>query len=139
MQYSVPQFIEREAQIIGSLHFKQIIFLAGAAGIGFLLWSILPRPIALLVVPLIVVGGLALAFLKPGGRPLADVLTYALSYLFSSRRYLWKKEEIKTDFPIVFDEVNSKKKALSLENPDLLEFAPRGRLDKLKSFIETKR
>jgi hypothetical protein len=139
MQYSVPQFIEREAKIVGSLHFKQILFLAGAAGIGFLLWSVLPRPVAILIVPVIVVGGLALAFLKPGGRPLADVLTYAFSYLFSSRRYLWKKEEIKTDFPIVFSESSHQKDMSSSENPDLLEFAPRGRLDKLKSSIETKR
>ena len=139
MQYSVPQFIEREAKIVGSLHFKQILFLAGAAGIAFLLWSILPRPIAWLIVPIIVVAGLALAFLKPGGRALADVLTYAFSYLFSSRRYLWHKEEIRTDFPVILDSPKLGKMSISQENNDLLTLAPRGRLEKLKSSIETKK
>jgi len=140
MQYPVPQFIEREARIVGSLHFKQIVFLAVAAGLSFLLWSILPRPIAIIIVPLIVLAGLALAFLKPDGRPLSDVLGYAFSYLFSARRYLWHKEEIETDFPIITSgPMPQKNNQKPTKSNDLISIAPRGRLDKLKSKIETKK
>jgi hypothetical protein len=139
MQYPVPQFIEREARIIGSLHFKQILFLAGAAGAAFMLWSILPRAIAFIIIPLVVLAGMALAFLKPDGRPLADTLTYAFGYLFSSRRYLWHKEEIKTDFPIITSSPQVKTVEKESDTKDFLAIAPRGRLDKLKNKIETKR
>lgn len=139
MQYPVPQFIEREARIVGSLHFKQIIFLAVSAGLSFLLWSILPRPIAIIVVPLVVLAGLALAFFKPNGRPLSDVLGYVFSYLFSARRYLWHKEEIETDFPIITSDPIPQKTNQRSKSDDLISIAPRGRLDKLKSKIETKK
>ncbi len=139
MQYPLPQFIEREARIIGSLHFKQILFLAGTAGAAWLLWSILPSFLAWIIVPLIILAGASLAFLKPDGRPLADVLSYAFSYLFSPRRYLWEKEKIQTDFPIITSNSKQGKDTLpSQEDPDLIELAPRSRLEKLKSRIETK-
>jgi len=63
MQFQVPQFIEVEDKIFGPLTFKQFVYMAGGAGLAYLLWRVLPF---LLAAPLIMgaIGlGAALAFL----------------------------------------------------------------------------
>ena len=47
MHFQTPQFIEIEDKIFGPLTLKQFIYLAGAAGLSFTAYSLLPVPLAL--------------------------------------------------------------------------------------------
>ena len=93
MEYQVPQFIEVEDKIVGSLTLKQFIYLAGGAGLcivtffylPFFLWIFVAAPVAGLT--------LALAFYKMNGKPFVEILEAAFSYYIGSKLFLWRKEE----------------------------------------------
>ena len=42
MQFQVPQFIEVEDKIFGPLTFKQFVYVAGGAGLAYLVWRVSP-------------------------------------------------------------------------------------------------
>jgi len=97
MQFQVPQFIEVEDKIFGPFTFKQFIYVAGAAGLAYILWRFLPLFVA---VPLIlgVLGlGAALAFLEYNGRPFILALEHGFYYLIHPKLYLWSTERRKKD------------------------------------------
>ncbi len=92
MQFQVPQFIEVEDKIFGPLTVRQFIYLAGAAGISFILYVLLPLFLALLLALPVILLALALAFYKVNNRPFVDVIEAAFRYTLSSRLYLWRKD-----------------------------------------------
>jgi hypothetical protein len=95
MQFQVPQFIEVEDKIFGPLTFKQFVFIAGGAGMGYVLWRLLPIYLA---GPLILgVGGLAaaLAFFQFNGRPFILGLENGFYFYIRSKLYLWNNEKKK--------------------------------------------
>ena len=89
MQFQVPQFIEVEDRIFGPLTFKQFVFVAGGAGVAYLLWRVLPLILALPFIGLI--GGLAaaLSFMQYNGRPFIVALENAFFFLIHPKLYLW--------------------------------------------------
>lgn len=92
MQFQVPQFIEMEDKIFGPLTFKQFVYIAGGAGLSYLLWRILPFYLA---VPLIIAAGgfgAALAFMQYNGRPFILAMEHGFYYLMRSKLYLWNNE-----------------------------------------------
>ncbi len=96
MRYQVPQFIEIEDKIFGPLTLKQFIYLAGGAGVSYLIYaatsSFLPLfVIAILVVPVIAFA-VALAFYKLNNKPFIEVVESALKYYTGGKLYIWKKE-----------------------------------------------
>lgn len=95
MQFQVPQFIEVEDKIVGPLTFKQFIFIAGGAGMAYVLWRVLPLIVA---APLIIgVGSFAaaLAFFQVNGRPFILALETGFYYLIHPKLYLWNNERPK--------------------------------------------
>lgn len=92
MRYQVPQFIEIEDKIFGPFTFKQFAYMAGGAGIAFLAYRFLPLYVAVFIMIPALALGAALAFYKMNGRPFLDVLESAFNYAFSSKLYIWKKE-----------------------------------------------
>lgn len=95
MRFEVPQFIDVEDKIFGPFTFKQFLYLAGGAGIVYVLWKLLP---ALIAIPIILpVAGLALAltFYKVNGRPFAQIIESWMKYIAQDKLYLWKKKERK--------------------------------------------
>jgi len=92
MRFQVPQFIEVEDKIIGPLTLKQFIYLAGGAGISFILWQALPLPLAVLFIAPIAGLSLALAFYKVNERPFIRVLESGFRYVASNKLYLWRKK-----------------------------------------------
>ncbi len=95
MRFQVPQFIEVEDKIFGPLTFRQFIYLAGGAGLSFILWTLLPTLIA---IPAILAGGglaAAFAFYKYNGRPFVFFVQSWLSYTLGNKLYLWRKESKK--------------------------------------------
>lgn len=95
MRFSVPQFIEIEDKIFGPFTFKQFIYLAGGAGMCFLIYSFISPLSSFLAILLILpVGGfaLALAFYKVNEKPFIGVVESAFHYFSRDKLYIWKKE-----------------------------------------------
>lgn len=93
MKFQVPQFIEVEDKIFGSLTFKQFIYVAGGIGICVLLFTFLPNFLAfLLSAPVAAFSG-ALAFYKYNDKPFINLVEAFLNYSFTNKLYVWKKED----------------------------------------------
>ncbi|MDB5204551.1 MAG: seg [Candidatus Taylorbacteria bacterium] len=93
MQYQVPQFIEIEDKIFGPLTFKQFVYVAGGAGMCFIIYRFLPMPFSLLIV--VPLGGFAgaLAFYKVNNRPFIDAVESAVRFYLGGKLYLWQKRD----------------------------------------------
>lgn len=91
MEFTVPQFIEKEAKIIGPLTFKQFIFVGVAGGICLLLFFFVPFFLFVIIAILLMGGGAALAFLRVERIPLPAFLKNLLIFFFKPKIYLWKK------------------------------------------------
>lgn len=66
----------------------------GGAGLSFILWRILPLLIAIPLIVVVLIFSAALAFYRVNDKPFVFFLQNAISYLFSSKLYLWKKKEV---------------------------------------------
>ncbi len=91
MQYSVPQFIEIEDRVIGSLTVKQFLYLV-AGGIFLLLaWQL--ADIELFVLLAIVTGAVVVpfAFIKVNGRPFQAYFSSFLKFFTRPKRIYWVK------------------------------------------------
>ncbi|MEK7194098.1 MAG: PrgI family protein [Patescibacteria group bacterium] len=91
MRFQVPQYIEVEDKIFGPLTFKQFVYIGGALGISAVLFSLLPKIIAIpLSIPVIMLGA-ALAFFKVNDRPFALLVEDFIKFHIGSKLYIWKK------------------------------------------------
>ncbi|HEY4493516.1 MAG TPA: PrgI family protein [Candidatus Paceibacterota bacterium] len=90
MVYKVPQFIEVEDKIFGPLTFKQFLYLAGGAGACFILWTFLPKFIAILLILPVGAFALALSFYRVNNRPFVVLVESFLRWQLSGRLYLWQ-------------------------------------------------
>ena len=97
MQFKVPQFLDIEDKIFGPFTFRQFVYLAGGAGMCFVLYRLLGFFWGL--VPILLLGGfaLALAFYRPNDKPFILMVEAATKYLLQSKLYIWKKEERKIE------------------------------------------
>jgi len=91
MEFTVPQFIEKEAKIVGPLTFKQFAFFGVAVLICVALYFLIPKIIFIILSPVLVGGAFALAFYKKEGVPLPTLIIGWFLFLFKPRIYLWKK------------------------------------------------
>ncbi|MFA4998635.1 MAG: PrgI family protein [Candidatus Paceibacterota bacterium] len=133
MRFTVPQFIDYKAKIIGPLTIRQALYIGGAIGTCAVLKFMLPS--YLFIMSCIVLGAIsfALAFLKINGRDLPTVLGNFLTFSISPKMYIWRKAES----PImVFKKVEKKKEAS--EEESTLRVASKSRLKNLQTQIETK-
>ena len=92
MQFSIPQFIEREAKIVGPLTFKQFGFFGLAVLISVALFFLLPKFVFFIISPVLLAVAGALAFYKKEGVPLPDLIIGFFSFIFKPKIYLWKKK-----------------------------------------------
>lgn len=98
MQYQLPQFIEVEDKIIGPFTFRQFIYLAGGAGLSYIVFALVQNYLGLpffisAIFPLpIIILALALAFYKVNNRPFIVVLEAAVRFYLGNKLYIWKKE-----------------------------------------------
>lgn len=91
MRYQIPQFIEVENKIIGPFTIKQFLYLAGGAGMSFIVYTFLPIYLSIFVIPAIVLLSLALTFYKVNNKNFVDFLESVFSYYTKERLYIWKK------------------------------------------------
>lgn len=132
-QFTVPQFIEHEAKIVGPLTFKQFIYIGAAAAVCFVFYFTTPFFVFILAAIVIMLGGAALAFLKSGGRSLPVVLKNFFSFSAAPKMYLWKQ---KTGLPPKIMKAAPVLK--EAEKSSVPTVAGKSRLNVLSTQIETK-
>src|SRR3989344_115748 len=103
-QFQVPQYIEVEDKIVASLSAKQLIYVLSAGGGALLFFSINIPSIIFWPLTLGWVGFfVTMAFGKINGQPFVTVLNNAIGHYFSTRLYIWKREDrkIKASEPVM--------------------------------------
>ena len=94
MQFKVPQFLDIEDKLFGPFTFRQFVYMAGGAGICFVLY----KAVGFLwgVLPILAIAGfsLALAFYRPNNKPFINMVESMITYLLQSKLYVWKKEKV---------------------------------------------
>ena len=104
MRFQVPQFIEVEDKIFGPFTFKQFVYLAGGAGLCVVLFTFLPKFLAILISLPIVVFAVALTFYKPNDKPFIHLVEAFFNYSMTNKLYIWKKEDKKPEARITNQE-----------------------------------
>ena len=96
MQFKVPQFLDIEDKIFGPFTFRQFVYLAGGAGICFILYKLLG--LVLGIVPILIVGGLSalLTFYRPNNKPFINMLEAGFIYFTQNKLYVWKRRSEKS-------------------------------------------
>jgi len=100
-QFETPQFIEREAKVIGPLTFRRAAYLGVPLAMIFFLWFVLGADnfLAFIVISIILEGiGAALAFIKLEGKSIPAVMMNALLFFARPRTYVWKRGNTKIHF-----------------------------------------
>jgi hypothetical protein len=95
LQFEVPQFIEREAQLIGPFSVKQAAILGLAGAVLFVMWTTMEKWLFFIVSPFVVIGTLGIVFLKVNGRPAINAITSFFSFFVSPQLYIWQKRKQK--------------------------------------------
>ena len=92
MQFKVPQFLDIEDKIFGPFTFSEFVYLAGGAGLCFVLYKTLELLLGL--IPMLIIAGLSLAltFYRPNEKPLIDMLEAGVKYVIQDKLYIWKKQ-----------------------------------------------
>ncbi|MEK9135132.1 MAG: PrgI family protein [Patescibacteria group bacterium] len=94
MRFTIPQFIEHEAKIVGPMTFKQFIFVGMAGAAIFLLYFSIAKAnfLLFLFLSIIILSlAIALAFVKIGGRTLPVILVNIFRFLIGPKKYIWRK------------------------------------------------
>ena len=136
MRFTVPQFTEEEARVIGPLSFRQFVFVGIAGTICFILYFLIGQDYFFLFLILsiaVLAAGIGLAFLKVSGQGLPTILLNFFRFSFASKLYIWKKGGAKITFS---KNLNLKKELRGEDLP--LKADQGGRLRKIKTDIETK-
>ncbi len=94
MQFQVPQFIEREARVVGPLTFRQFLYVGSAGAVAFVMYFTLPLTLFVAGTILVVGIGVALAFFSVGGKSLSALLLGFLAFSIGTKTYVWKKGRI---------------------------------------------
>ena len=138
MRFTVPQFIEHEAKIVGPLTFRQIIFLGIAGVICFIFYFSAPFSVFLITCVVLGGGAAALAFLKIGNRSLPLILANFLKFSVTPKMYIWKKRE-RPEIKVYKKKTEPSSAAFSTEDKKELplKIAGKSRLKKLHTEIET--
>ncbi len=95
MEFPVPQFIDIEEKILGSLTLKQTLYLVGAAGVIFVLYFFIETWLFIILSIIIFIIAAAFSFIKIGGRTLGRFINSVLIYAFVPHVFIWKKTEVK--------------------------------------------
>jgi hypothetical protein len=134
MRFTVPQFIEYEAKIVGPFTFRQFVYVGLAGAVCFVLYFTVPFSLFLISCFILGGGAMAFAFLKIGGRPLSTIIGNFLRFNLTPKMYIWRKKEA----PITVFKKEVKKKIEEKEEELPLKIAEKSQLKKLRTQIETK-
>ncbi len=125
MQFKVPQFLDIEDKIFGPFTFREFVYLAGGAGLCFVLYRLLG--LVLGAIPILLVGGfsIALIYYRPNNKPFINMLEAGFKYFTQNRLYIWKRN---------LNKIGSERLRLARENKNevMKEFGSRLDSSKLR-------
>ena len=129
-RYQIPQFIDIEDKILGPLTIRQFFYFLAAAAIGFILWNFLT--FQYFIIAMTIVGGLSVmfAFVKINGKPFNAFFYSLIGFIFSSQKYIWKKE----NFITAPEEIHQEKK----QEKYITKTMPEQQIKKLSSLLDIK-
>ncbi len=133
MEFSVPQFIERDPKIIGPFTLKQFIYIGTAGGIAMLLYFSVSFFYFIFFTALLGISAFALAFLKINGISFPTIIKNFLFFSVAPRIYLWKKTELPLYKKAVNKKIAQKKET---REDSVLKVESDNNLKKLRSHIE---
>jgi len=136
MQFTVPQFIEKEAKIVGPFSFKQFVYVGTAGAVCIFLYFTLPTYLFIIISSILMGASLALAFYKKEGIPLPNVIAGFFIFLFKPKIYLWKKRGVPPKF-LQKQKEEAEKNEEKIKGPQL-KIHKASSLNELSKYIETK-
>ena len=95
MEFRVPQFIDVEDKLFGPFTFRQFVYMIGGGGMIFVIYRLLPLWIGIFLILPVAGLTLLLIFYKINSKPFIYYLQAAVSYLISSKLYIWKQRLVK--------------------------------------------
>ncbi|MFA6353973.1 MAG: PrgI family protein [Candidatus Paceibacterota bacterium] len=118
MQFKVPQFLDIEDKIFGPFTFKEFIYLAGGAGLCFVLYKLLGLMMG--AIPILIMAGfsLTLTFYKPNNKPFVNILESGFKYFTQNKLYIWKKR-ISTHNPSNINNLGEEKNKIQMMHSQL--------------------
>ena len=136
-QFTVPQFIEHKAKIVGPLTLQQFAYLGTAGAACFILYFLMPFAFFVMAAIAMISIAAALAFGKSAGRPLPTVFKNFLIYTIAPKIYLWEK---KTGSPIKLIRPEKPKEPAGIMKKELApSIAGKSRLKDLSSQVEMRK
>lgn len=90
-QYKVPQEVETEDTIVGSLTLKQFLKLLTGCGLAYIIYTSFPLYIFFFLGVPVLIFSLLSSFCKIGGQPFEKFLWATISYWFRPQKRVWKK------------------------------------------------
>ena len=93
MQFKVPQFLDIEDKMFGPFTFRQFVYLAGGAGLCFILYKLMGFMWG--AIPIIFIAGFSglLTFYRPNNKPFVNMLESGFKYFTQSKLYIWKRRK----------------------------------------------
>lgn len=91
MLFNIPQFIDKEDKIVGPFTAKQLGWMASAAVVMFLSWTVLD--FSAFIIASIPIAGIfgALAFYRPNNQPLIYFILSSVAFAFKPKMYIWRR------------------------------------------------
>lgn len=132
MEFTVPQFIDRDPKIVGPFDFKQFVFVFLAGGLCLLLYFTVPLTVFVFAAIFILGTAFGLAFVKIERTPLPIFIKNMALYLMGRKVYLWKKKMIP---PTILPKENTEEE---IEEKPELKIAQKSRLKQLFTRLQTK-
>jgi hypothetical protein len=93
MRFKVPQFLEIEDKIFGPSTFREFIYLAGGAGLCFIIYKLIGLFWG--SIPIIFVAGLSLAltFYRPNDKPFIHMVEAGIGFVLKDKLYIWQRRK----------------------------------------------
>jgi len=95
MQFKVPQFLDIEDKIFGPFTFKEFVYLAGGAGLCFVLYKLLGLFLGAMPILAVAALAIALARYRPNNKPFINMIEAGFIYLTQDKLYIWKRRQNK--------------------------------------------
>jgi len=92
MQFKVPQFLDIEDKIFGPFTFSEFVYLAGGAGLCFVLYRLLGLLFGITPMLAVAAFSLALTFYKPNSKPFVFMLEAGFRYALQDKLFIWKRK-----------------------------------------------
>lgn len=116
MQFKVPQFLEIEDKIFGPFTFKEFVYLAGGAGLCFILYKLLGLLLGAIPILAAATLAIALARYKPNNKPFINMIEARFNFLLQDKLYIWKRRKNKKAEQISNENRNGDEKREILKN-----------------------